>query len=92
MDSNQMKNLLYKNKSKAPKYKRAFPRATGQDFRYRPLSGEIINPNNIELLSEVRLHSGIRHPDFPNNKYGSNLNMGEFMDQNNFIVVFYELV
>ena len=72
MDSNKMKNLLYKNKSKAPQYKRSFPRPTGQDFRFRPLSGEIIDANNIELLAEVRLHSGIRHPDYPNNKFGSN--------------------
>lgn len=74
MDSKQMKNLLYKNRnnSKAPQYKRSFPRANGQDFRYRPLSGEIINPNNPELFAEVVLHSNIPHPDFPNNKYGSN--------------------
>lgn len=74
MDSQKMKNLLYKNKnqSSAPKYKRAFPRANGQDFRYRPLSTEIIDSVNVELLAPVRLHSNIPHPDFPNNKFGSN--------------------
>lgn len=75
MDSKSTKNLLFKNKnnSNKPMYKRSFPRANGSDFRFRPMSTEIINPENPDLFVEVVLHSNVKHPDFPNNKYGSNV-------------------
>ena len=72
MTNQKLKSLLLKaqSNSKTPRYKRVFVSANGNEYRFRPLSTELMDPNEVPF-KKVNLHGGYKHPNY-DGKYTSN--------------------
>lgn len=66
MSSQKFKSLLLKANSGSSKrvtYKKMFITSSGTEYRLRPLSTSLIDPNEVPFI-KIRLHGGYKHPNF----------------------------